>query len=1370
MSQSFDPFDKSQEQLSGLLKQFYELPFIGIAISSPTTRRWVRFNDRLCEILGRSREEVSQATWDEVTHPDDLAADIEQFERVIRGEIEGYSLDKRFVRKDGTICYVKLDVRCSRREDGSVEHLFATVQDITERKEAETKIERLTRTYATLSECNQAIVRCSSAEELFAKICEIAVQQGGMQMAWVGLLDPETLRVNPVASCGDATNHLADAVISADASSPFGQGVTGTAIREKRSEWIQDYNTDPRTAPWRGRALRAGWNATGALPLIVDGQAIGAFVLNADVPHAFDEQVRQLLSEMAGDISFALDRFAKEKARREAEANVERLTRMYAALSDCNQSIVRCTNEDELFPRVCEIAVRQGGMQMAWVGLIDQGTKRVRPAASFGEGTEALGQMVVSVDPQSPYGQGAAGRAVRAESPVWIQDSLDDPITAPWREMAERYGWRSTAVLPLRQNDQIIGVFILLAREQDAFDEIVRNLLVEMSMDISFALTNYVKEEARRQAEAKVARLTHIYAALSECNQAIVRCSGAEELFPQVCRFAVEFGGMKLAWIGWVDQDTQMIRPAASFGEGTEVLRDIVISTDANSPLGQGAAGKAVRELSPFWVQDYLNDPVTAPWHEQGRRFGWRASAVLPLTRNDVAVGVFVLLSGEQNAFDEAVRNLLVEMAMDISFALTTFGREQERLRMHEALRESESRFRELYEKAPLPYQSLDVNGNIVEVNEAWLTLLGRTREEVIGRFVGDFLTQTSLRALPEKLRNFQSQEGGESPLFQFVRKDGECRLVMVNARMSRGSDGEFKRIHCILSDLTERMRTEEQLHLTSKVFEQGGEGVMITDDQARILKVNRAFEMITGYTQDEVIGRNPRFLSSGRHDREFFRTLWETINRAGFWQGEIWNRRKDGDVFPEYLTLSRIVDEQGAITHYIATFNDISESKASQEHIQRLAHYDSLTGLPNRMLLADRADLALSRMERNGEQLAMIFLDLDRFKNVNDSLGHRVGDELLIQVAGRLKGVLREEDTVSRLGGDEFIMLLPSTDADGATHVAGKVLADLSRPYHIEHYELSVTPSMGIAMYPADGASYEALSMCADTAMYRAKQGGRQTFRFFTREMQERSDRTLQLENALRRALELDQLRLNYQPQVSLENRRVIGVEALLRWRHPDLGEVGPSDFIPVAEDSGLILPIGEWVLRSAVRQMRAWIDGGLPPMVMAVNLSAIQFRQSNLPQLVSQILADVRLPPNLLEFELTERVAMENPLEAIEIMNELHALGIRMSIDDFGTGYSALSYLKRFKVYKLKIDRSFVQDISMDPDDEAIVDGIIGLSRSLGLKTIAEGVETEEQSAFLRAKGCHEGQGFLFSRPVPAGELENFVRASWNKTPNRN
>ena len=1043
-----------QAQSSRLMQQLYDMPFIGIAMTSPQTLRWVRCNDRFCEIMGYTREEILRLSWRDLTSPEDMAISEIENGRVMRGESDGFSLDKRFIRKDGSTVYASVDVRCVRQADGSPEYMLAMFQDVSERKAAEAREQRLTRTYAALSECNQLIVRCRSRDELFPSICRIAVEFGGMRMAWVGMVDPQTGVVSPVASYGEGTEFLEGIQVSCNAQSERGRGATGTCIRERRH--------------------------------------------------------------------------------------------------------------------------------------------------------------------------------------IWIEDFQHDPMTAPWHELGRGAGWATSCALPLEVDDAVVGAFMLYSGEYGAFDDVQRELLIEMAADISFALANFAREEARQLAETRLSRLTQMYSALSECNQAIVRCSSEDELFPQICRFAVQYGGLKMAWVGRIDRETRCVIPVASFGEGVEYLEGVAVFIDTTSPYSLGALGTAIRERRLVVVDDYLTDMRTAAWRERAVEAGWKGVAAVPLTCKGEVVGGLALLAGEVNAFDMEIRRLLSEMALDISFALDMFAREGERRSM------------------------------------------------------------------------------------------------------------------------------EKQLRLTAKVFEQGGEGIMITDDKVNIVTVNRAFEVITGYTQDEVAGRNPRFLSSDRQGRDFYRAMWDAINAGGFWQGEVWNRRKDGDVYPEYLSVSRVTDTAGRITNYIGTFNDISESKASQEHIQRLAHYDSLTGLPNRVLLADRVNLALSRMERSGRQLALVFLDLDRFKNVNDSLGHRIGDELLIQVARRLKELLREEDTVSRLGGDEFILVLPEVDEDGAGHVAGKVLKALSTPYDIEQYELAVTASMGIAMYPDDGATYEALSMCADTAMYRAKQSGRQTFRFFTREMQERSDRTLLLENALRRALELDQLHLHFQPQVSLESGCVIGVEALLRWTHPELGEVVPADFIPVAEDSGMILPIGEWVLRSAVCQMREWLDRGMSPLVMAVNLSAIQFRQANLPQLVSQVLDEAGLPPGLLELELTEGVAMENPLEAIAVMNDLHQRGVRMSIDDFGTGYSSLSYLKRFKVYKLKIDKSFVRDISRDPEDEAIVAAIIGLAESLGMQTIAEGVETREQSAFLRARGCNEGQGYLYSRPMPAEAFERYVKAA--------
>lgn len=870
----------------------------------------------------------------------------------------------------------------------------------------------------------------------------------------------------------------------------------------------------------------------------------------------------------------------------------------------------------------------------------------------------------------------------------------------------------------------------------------------------------------RKAAEGKVQRLSQLYAALSQCNQAIVRCVSEEELFTQICRSAVQFGGMKMAWIGMLDSASQRITPVTSYGDDMHYLDNIQISAAADSPFGHGTSGTAIRTNQPVWCQDFMNDQSIAPWHERGARSGWAGTASLPLHRNGVAIGVFSLYVGEINAFDDAIRDLLVEMAIDISFALDNFVRENLRRQSENALRESKARYQAVTQFASDAIITADSSGNIAGWNQCAETIFGYAEAEVYG------LPLTLL--IPERFRELHRMgmqrvlSGGDHHIIgntrelAGLRKDGSEFPLELSLATWEVAEKRF--FTGVIRDITRRKHIEARLQLAAKVFEQSNEGITITDANCNIMLVNQRFSAITGHSEADAIGKNPRMLSSGRHDPQFYRAMWQSIKTHGHWRGEVWNRRKDGSVYPEYLSISQVLDGHGMVTNYIGIFSDITQHKAAEEHILRLGHFDPLTGLANRILLNDRVNHAIRMAQRSQAQLAVLFLDLDHFKYVNDSLGHGVGDKMLIEVAARLKFAVREQDTVSRLGGDEFILVLPDTGVEGARHVAKKLLETVTQTYWIDQYELVVTPSIGIAMYPADGTDYESLFKCADAAMYRAKQDGRNHYCFFTAEMQARSARTLQLETALRNALKRNQFTLHYQPQLSLEGERIIGAEALLRWQHPDLGMISPAEFIPIAEDSGQILPIGEWVLRSATRQLKAWMESGMSPMTMAVNLSAVQFRHAGLPELVIQIIEEEKLAPQYLELELTEGVAMENPQGAIEVMDKLHEGGVRMSIDDFGTGYSSLSYLKRFQVYKLKIDQSFVRDITDDPDDKAIVGAIIGLARSMGLQTIAEGVETEGQLKFLRENGCGEVQGYFFSKPLPADQFEAFVRG-WRR-----
>lgn len=559
-----------------------------------------------------------------------------------------------------------------------------------------------------------------------------------------------------------------------------------------------------------------------------------------------------------------------------------------------------------------------------------------------------------------------------------------------------------------------------------------------------------------------------------------------------------------------------------------------------------------------------------------------------------------------------------------------------------------------------------------------------------------------------------------------------------------------------------DREHNQQALRKLSMAVEQSPNSIVITNLKAEIEYANQAFFAVTGFTPQEAMGKNPRILQSGKTPQSTYAQMWAHLSAGHPWKGEFINHRKDGTEYTESVRISPVQQPDGKVTHYLAIKEDITRHKQAEQQIYRLAYFDVLTGLPNRQLLSDRFQQAVNMVERHKQSLALMFIDLDHFKNINDTLGHSVGDELLVQVARRLESLVRAGDTLSRQGGDEFVLVLPGCGQEEARLVADKLVEHNNRSFCVGGHDVVVTLSIGIALYPSDGKDFEALSKSADVAMYQAKQSGRNTHRFFTPDMQSRSGRTLLLESSLRLAMDRGQLELVYQPQVSLARGQLVGLEALLRWRHPELGMVSPAEFIPLAEASGQILRIGEWVLRTAALQLKAWMDQGLDALVMAVNLSAVQFRDPGLAAMVAQVLRDTQLPPACLELELTESAAMGDPLGAVVAMDEISALQVSMSIDDFGTGYSSLSYLKRFKVGKLKIDQSFVRDITTDPDDKAIVGAIIGLASNLGLRTIAEGVETPGQLAWLRLQGCDEVQGYFFSPPLPPAELMTWVRTN--------
>lgn len=554
----------------------------------------------------------------------------------------------------------------------------------------------------------------------------------------------------------------------------------------------------------------------------------------------------------------------------------------------------------------------------------------------------------------------------------------------------------------------------------------------------------------------------------------------------------------------------------------------------------------------------------------------------------------------------------------------------------------------------------------------------------------------------------------------------------------------------------SERRQAEEALRLADRVFHSTGEGVMVTAASGNIVSVNPAFERITGYSEAEVLGCNPRILRSGRHDDAFYREMWTSLLETGQWRGELWNRRKSGEVYPEWLNISAVKDEAGRITHYVALFSDISSVKEAMQQIDFLAHHDALTHLPNRVLFHDRLSHGLDRAQREDRPLALLYLDLDRFKNVNDTLGHPVGDELLQEVARRMTGAIRAGDTLARLGGDEFVLLLEDdASAQQAAVVARKMLELFDMPICIADHKLVLTASIGISLYPGDGQDADTLLKHADRAMYEAKSRGRNTYQFFEPALTAGVLERLVMENALRGAMTRNELLLHYQPQVDLATGRICAAEALLRWRSAELGVVSPADFIPVAEETGLVIAIGEWVLRTACAQNKAWQDAGLPPIRIAVNVSALQILAGTLPEIVTEALSATGLEPRYLELELTESVMIREVEATLKQVIALKRLGITISLDDFGTGYSSLGYLSRFPLDRLKIDQAFVHDITTEPRNAAIARATIALAQGLDMVVIAEGVESEGQLRYLRDIGCEEAQGYLFSRPVSPEEM---------------
>jgi diguanylate cyclase (GGDEF)-like protein/PAS domain S-box-containing protein len=684
------------------------------------------------------------------------------------------------------------------------------------------------------------------------------------------------------------------------------------------------------------------------------------------------------------------------------------------------------------------------------------------------------------------------------------------------------------------------------------------------------------------------------------------------------------------------------------------------------------------------------------------------------------------------------------------------------------ALKENEARLREAQRVAHVGNYDWDpVNGKLWWSNEHY-RLWGLAPQSITPDYAAYLrgIHPEDVAGVEDKVQ--QALKGGR--FYEYIHRvvwpDGEIRWILARGEVVFDGDGQAIRMYGTVLDITEQKLADAELRIAAIAFE-SMEGIVVTDANQIILKVNRAFSSITGYSAEEAIGNTVGgLLRSGRHPPEFYREMWRELNRNKFWQGEIWNRRKDGSVYPEWLSISTLSNNEGQTTHYVAMFSDITEKKQAEETIYNLAFYDALTGLPNRRLLLDRLQNTIASCARHHRHGAVLFIDLDNFKVLNDTLGHDVGDQLLIEIAARLKTCVRIDDTVARQGGDEFVVVLNDLNSDTdqaaiqAEAIAEKIRASLNEPFMLRGNEYHGTPSIGISLFLSYEFSVDELLKRADTAMYEAKRAGRNSIRFFDPATHAAMQTRIALETDLRHALSENQFRLYYQMQVDRDGR-ILAAEVLLRWLHQSKGLIPPLQFIPMAEETGLILPIGHWILETACRQLQVWqTHPQTRDLQLSVNVSARQFRQSDFVSQVDQILERTGVDPSRLKLELTESLMLDNINQTIIKMQALKGLGVCFSMDDFGTGYSSLAYLSQLPLDEVKIDQSFVRDLDSNPGNAIIVQTIIGMTKNLGLNVIAEGVETSAQHAFLEKAGCYHYQGFLFSKPVPLDEFEILLR----------
>jgi diguanylate cyclase (GGDEF)-like protein len=972
----------------------------------------------------------------------------------------------------------------------------------------------LARTFAALSATNEAILYAKSPEELYRKVCEAAFSSGDFLATAVFLREEGSDFLRFAAGFGEDLARLCSIDITIVEGTPEGSGVCGQAFRARDVVVSNDFLNDQRSMAWRAGACKGEVGAAAAVPLTCQGRSVGVLLVTHHEAGSLTDDIVAMFKRMSANISFALDNFAHEAARKEGERVMRRLNRMFGAISATNEAILRAKTEQELYQRVCDAAVHSGKSIATVIFLAEPGSTWLKPVAGTGESVDLITHSRFSIDPDDPYGNGVCGQAFRTQKPCINNDIVNSTQGRPWREASRDTGVVACVAVPLIKSGQSVGVLMFFVGRSWAADEEVVAVLARMAENVSFALDNFERAAEKAKADEQKERLARMLVSLSATNEAIMRAKSRGELFDLVCESVAKGAKFTSTCIALAQPDSDYLDLVAVAGPTAENTRRVRLSRNADHPEGRGLSGTAFRSAEACITNDYLNDRRGIAFHPIVRSDGAKSGAAFPLKVGGDIIGIMLFLSAERHTFTHEFAELLQRLADNVSFALENFDRADEK---HQA-----------------------------------------------------------------------------------------------------------------------------------------------------------------------------------------------------------------------------------------------------DERIEYLASHDSLTGLPNREMFNGLLRHSINVARRHDQRFALLFIDLDRFKIINDSLGHDAGDMLLIEIANRLRGALRSGDVVARLGGDEFVVILgEASDRGDVERIAGVLLALLSEPMQLGGHECHITASIGIAMFPDNGSDAQTLTKSADMAMYLAKEDGKNGFRFSSGEVKAHSIERLKLETELRRAMERDQFSLHYQPKVDMESGQITGVEALLRWTHPQLGQVTPAQFIPLAEETGLIVPIGRWVLKQACAQNMAWQRRGLRPVSMAVNLSPRQFADEHLLGDIDEALLASGMSPVLLQLEVTESMVMRNVARAVRLLDAIQSRGIRLAIDDFGTGYSSMSLMKQFPIDTIKIDRSFVRDLPRDSEDQAIAQAIISMGKALGMTVVAEGVETAAQQAFLRDHHCDEMQGYLFSQPVPPRELAKLLRS---------